>query len=64
MKKVGFIGIGVMGQSMVRNLMKHGFEVSVYSRTKSKADAVVSEGAEWCDSVKACASGKDVVISK
>lgn len=46
MKKVGFIGIGVMEQSMVRNLMKHGFEVSVYSRTKTKADAVVSEGAK------------------
>ena len=63
MKKIGFIGIGVMGQSMVRNLMKNGFEVSVYSRTKSKADAVVSEGAVWCDTVKECASGKDVVIT-
>ena len=63
MKKIGFIGVGVMGQSMVRNLMKHGFEVSVYTRTKSKADAVVSEGAIWCPSVKECAAGKDVVIT-
>ena len=30
MKKVGFIGIGIMGKSMVRNLMKAGFEVAVY----------------------------------
>lgn len=63
MKKIGFIGVGVMGQSMVRNLMKKGFEVSVYSRTKSKCDAVVSEGAVWCDTVKECAQGKDVVIT-
>ena len=35
--KIGFIGIGVMGQSMVRNLMKKGYDVSVYNRTKAKA---------------------------
>ena len=48
MKKIGFIGIGIMGESMVRNLMKAGYEVAVYNRTKSKADAVVAEGALWC----------------
>ena len=48
--KIGFIGIGVMGQSMVRNLMKKGYDVSVYNRTKAKAEAVVQEGAHWCDS--------------
>ena len=37
MKKIGFIGIGIMGKSMVRNLMKAGYEVAVYNRTKSKA---------------------------
>ena len=63
MKKIGFIGIGVMGSSMVRNLMKHGFAVSVYTRTKSKAEPVIAEGAQWCDSVAACAAGKDVVIT-
>ena len=35
-EKIGFIGVGVMGKSMVRNLMKHGFEVSIYARTKAK----------------------------
>ena len=63
MKKIGFIGVGVMGKSMVRNLRKHGFEVSIYTRTKSKAEDVISEGAVWCDNVKECASGKDVVIT-
>ena len=61
--KIGFIGIGVMGQSMVRNLMKKGYDVSVYNRTKAKADAVVQEGAHWCDSPGACAADKDVVIT-
>ncbi|MFR2406425.1 MAG: NAD(P)-binding domain-containing protein, partial [Eubacterium callanderi] len=56
--KIGFIGIGVMGQSMVRNLMKKGYDVSVYNRTKAKAEAVVQEGAHWCDSPGACAADK------
>ena len=51
MKKIGFIGIGIMGKSMVRNLMKAGYEVAVYSRTKSKAEDVLSEGAIWCEDV-------------
>lgn len=63
MKKVGFIGVGIMGKSMVRNLMKAGFEVSVYTRTKSKIEDVLEEGAAWCSSVKECAKGKDVVIT-
>ena len=37
MKKIGFVGVGIMGKSMVRNLMKAGFEVSIYTRTKSEA---------------------------
>ena len=63
MKKIGFIGVGVMGSSMVRNLRKKGFEVSIYTRTKSKAEDIIAEGAVWCDSVKECAQGKDVVIT-
>jgi len=63
LKKIGFIGVGVMGRSMVRNLMKNGFEVSIYTRTKGKAESVIADGALWCDSVKKCAAGKDVVIT-
>ena len=63
MKKIGFIGVGVMGRSMVRNLMKNGFDVSIYTRTKEKAEEIIAEGAVWCDSVKECAQGKDVVIT-
>lgn len=63
MKKVGFIGVGIMGKSMVRNLMKAGFEVAVYTRTKEKAEEVVAEGAVWCEDVRSCAAGRDAVIT-
>ena len=54
MKKIGFIGVGIMGKSMVRNLMKAGFDVAIYTRTKSKVEDVICEGAAWRDSVKEC----------
>ncbi len=63
MKKIGFIGIGVMGKSMVRHLMRHGYEVSVYNRTKAKAQEVIDEGAIWRESAGACAKDQDAVIT-
>jgi len=63
MKKIGFIGIGIMGKSMVRNLMKAGYDVSVYNRTKSKAEDVIAEGAHWCENAGQCAFQQDIVIS-
>ncbi|MDR3086008.1 MAG: NAD(P)-dependent oxidoreductase [Christensenellaceae bacterium] len=61
--KIAFIGVGVMGKSMVRNLMKKGHELHIYSRTKSKTQDVVDEGAIWHDSVASAASGAEAVIS-
>ena len=63
MKHVAFIGIGVMGKSMARNLMKHGFSLSIYSRTKAKCEDIISEGAKWCDTIKECVQGADAVIT-
>lgn len=63
MKKIALIGTGVMGQGMARNLMKKGFELTVYNRTKSKADALVAEGAGWADSVAACVANAEAVIT-
>ena len=63
LKKIGFIGVGIMGKSMVRNLMKAGYEVSIYTRTKSKVEDVIAEGAVWCDTVADCSKGRDVVIT-
>lgn len=62
-KNIGFIGAGVMGKSMIRNLMKNGFNVSVYTRTMDKAQDIISEGAIRKDSVAECAKDQDVIIT-
>ncbi|MBQ7454133.1 MAG: NAD(P)-dependent oxidoreductase [Selenomonadaceae bacterium] len=63
MKKIGFIGTGIMGAAMAGHLMDAGFELSVYNRTKSKAQGLIDRGARWCDTVSECAKGQDVVIT-
>ena len=63
MKKIGFIGIGVMGCAMASNLMKKGYELTVYTRTKQKAEVLLEKGAKWCDTAADCAKGQDAVIT-
>ena len=58
---VGWIGTGVMGASMVRNLMAAGYALRIYSRTRAKAADLEAAGAVWADSAKAAAEGADVV---
>ena len=62
-KKIGFIGTGIMGAAMAGHLMNAGFELSVYNRTKAKADDLVKRGAKWCDTPGECAKNQDVVIT-
>ena len=61
--KIGFIGTGVMGSSMVRHLLNANYEVNVFNRTKSKADALVEEGASWLDTPKEIAEKSDVIFT-
>ncbi|MDM0445864.1 NAD(P)-dependent oxidoreductase [Clostridium perfringens] len=63
MKKIGFIGVGIMGKSMVRNLMKNYFEVSIFARNKEKVLDIISEGANFYPTIKECVSGCDAVIT-
>lgn len=63
MKKIGFIGLGVMGLAMASNLLRKGFEVSVYNRTPGKADTLTTLGAAVLDSPAAVASKADIVIT-
>ena len=42
MKKIGFIGVGIMGKPMVRNLMKAGFELHIYDRSQEKFQDVAA----------------------
>lgn len=60
---IGFIGTGVMGLSMAGHLLKAGYPLNVYNRTKSKADPLISEGAVWRESIAELAEASDVMIT-
>lgn len=62
-KKIGWIGLGKMGIPMSKNLVKKGYPVTVYNRTKEKTKELVAEGAKVADSPKALAANSDVIIS-
>ncbi|HEY0982080.1 NAD(P)-dependent oxidoreductase [Schlesneria sp.] len=61
--RIGWIGTGVMGSSMVGHLIAAGYAATVYTRSKSKADPLVAKGAKWADSPKKVAEQSDVVFS-
>ena len=61
--KIGFIGTGVMGSSMVRHLLEADYEVNVYNRTQSKAMPLVEEGAVWKDTPAEIAETSDVILT-
>ncbi|MBO0471673.1 NAD(P)-dependent oxidoreductase [Enterococcus sp. DIV0242_7C1] len=63
MPQIGFIGTGVMGASIVRNMMKHGLKVNVYNRTKSKTDELVKEGAIWKETPAEIAASSDIIFT-
>jgi 3-hydroxyisobutyrate dehydrogenase len=61
--RLGWIGTGVMGTSMCGHLIAAGYSVTVYSRTKSRAEPLIAKGAIWAASPKAVAENADVVFS-
>jgi len=61
--KIGWIGLGVMGSSMCGHLLDKGFTTAVYSRTKSKVETLLAQGAVWAESPRAVAQQSDVVFS-
>ena len=62
-KRIGFIGLGLMGKPMARNLMKSGFDLIVHNRSRAAVDQLVSEGADPADSPKEAAAAADVIIT-
>jgi 3-hydroxyisobutyrate dehydrogenase-like beta-hydroxyacid dehydrogenase len=62
-QKIGWIGLGKMGVPMSQNLLKKGYSVTVYNRSKEKTKALADAGAKVADTPKAAASGADVIIS-
>ena len=60
---VGWIGTGVMGASMCGHVLDAGYRVTVHSRTKERADALLDRGAAWAESPAAVAEASDVVCA-
>ena len=60
---IGFIGLGIMGSRMAANLQKAGHELTVYNRSKAKADELVANGATWADSAAEAARDVDILIT-
>nr|WP_133579590.1 NAD(P)-dependent oxidoreductase [Aureibacillus halotolerans] len=60
---IAFIGTGVMGRGMASQLLSQGHQVSIYTRTKTKAASLIEKGAEWKETIKACVKDVDAVIT-
>ena len=61
--RIGWIGTGVMGLSMCNHVISGGYEVTVYNRTKTKAQPLLDSGATWAESPRAVAEQTDVIFT-
>ncbi len=62
MERIGFIGLGIMGRGMARNLLKAGFEVRDWNRTASRMDELTTDGAKRTASPADLAAQSDVIV--
>ena len=60
---IGFLGTGLMGAPMARNLLSAGFEVAVWNRTEAKAEALAKDGARLCVEAPEAGADADVVVT-
>jgi 3-hydroxyisobutyrate dehydrogenase-like beta-hydroxyacid dehydrogenase len=63
MAEVGYVGLGVMGSSIVRRLLADGHDVTVWNRTREKAEPLLAEGACWADSPREVAASRELVFT-
>jgi 3-hydroxyisobutyrate dehydrogenase len=61
--RVGFVGLGIMGQSMAGHLLAAGHPVTVFNRSRAKASGLLARGAQWADTPRDVAARSDVVIT-
>jgi 3-hydroxyisobutyrate dehydrogenase len=61
--RLGWVGTGVMGSSMCGHLVAQGFAMTVYNRSRGKAQLLVDKGAKWAESPKQVAQQSDVVFA-
>ena len=62
-EKVGFIGLGIMGKPMAKNLMQAGYELAVHNRSPEKAQELAREGATAAESPREVAGQSDIIIT-
>lgn len=62
-KRAGFVGLGIMGAPMAQNLLKAGFEVTVWNRTAARMEPLVAAGARPAASPAEVAAASDVTVS-
>ena len=62
-KRIGWIGTGVMGRSMCGHLLEVGYDMTIFTRTKTKASELLDRGAKWVDSPEEVAAASDIVCS-
>lgn len=62
-EKVGFVGLGIMGRPMAKNLIEAGHELVLYNRTKEKAEELAGEGAAVAGSPREVAESSDIVVT-
>ena len=62
-ERIGFIGLGIMGLPMARNLIKAGYELTVYDIVGERVEAIKGDGAAVADSNRAVAEASDIVIT-
>jgi 2-hydroxy-3-oxopropionate reductase len=63
MLKVGYIGLGLMGKSIARNILKAGFPIVVHNRSQAAVEELVTEGAKKASSPAEVASGVDIIFT-
>jgi 3-hydroxyisobutyrate dehydrogenase len=63
LKKIGFIGLGLMGSGMSMNLLKAGFPVTVWNRTAKKMEQLIKAGANAASSPKEVGESSDIIVS-
>lgn len=60
--KLGFIGLGIMGTAMANNLLKSGFKLNIYNRSKEKIKDLTSDNYEFFDNPKSVAQNSDIIF--
>lgn len=61
--RIGFLGLGTMGEPIANNLRKAGHELTVWNRTAAKASHIVSKGGKLAKTPRECAAGEDLVFT-